>query len=113
MRRQLGQVRPANTNATVLFQPAKNAPYCIDFINIANVGSSTIKVSVFHDRDGSTYDETTALLWESEILTDGVLHMEFHRGIADYLAAGSVAVKTDVADSAVFTCYGEIEGERV
>lgn len=113
MRRQLGQVRPADTAATVLFQPAENTPYNIDLINIANVSASTIKVSVFHDRDGSTYNETTALLWESEILTDGVLHLELQLGIADYLKAGSVAVQTNIADSATFTCYGEIDGERV
>jgi hypothetical protein len=113
MRRQLGQVRPANTSATVLFQPLDSTPYNIDLIHVANVGTTTIEVSVFHDRDGTTYDATTALLWQSELLPKGMLQFEMSKGIADYLKEGRVAVQTNVANSATFTCYGEIEGERV
>lgn len=113
MRRQLGQVRPASTPATALFQPTKNAHYNIDLINIVNVGSVTANVSLFHDKDGSTYDETTALLWQCPLYVGETIQIEMAKGFADYLLAGSVAAQTSVSNAVTFTCYGEIEGERV
>ena len=111
--RQLGQLRPANTTAAAIFSPTENKPYHVHAVLIANTGSSTIKVSLFHDTDGDTWDETTAIVWEAAIATDGYLHLTFERGITGYHSAGSLGVKTDTADDATFTVYGHIEGERL
>lgn len=113
MDRQLGQVTPSGTSAVVLFQPTKNAPYKIHSIMISNHGAGTVKVSLYHDVDGSTYDNTTDLFTEISILTKGHLLYEPLKGISDYRQAGSVGIKTDTADDVTFTAYGEIEGEVI
>jgi hypothetical protein len=110
-RKQLGQLRPADTTTAVLFSPDENKPYNIDSIFIANTGSGTIKVSIFHDEDGTTWDQTTALVWEKSIATDDYLHLIYTKGIAGRGKAGSLAVKTDSSDDATFTVYGYVEGE--
>jgi hypothetical protein len=113
MRRQLGQLTPDGTAAVTLFQPTSSGAYNIDLINIANVGSGSIKVSLFHDRDGTTYSTATALLWNTDIPAGGLIQFEVAKGYADYTESGSIGVQTNTANDATFTCYGEIKGERL
>lgn len=113
MRRQLGQLRPTGTSAEVLFNPVDNKPYAINSITVCNTGAGQIKISIFHDVDGTTYDETTALVWELIVAVGGVYLYEPLGGIADFDKAGNLAVQTDTANDATFTAYGEIDGEVV
>lgn len=111
MIRQLGQLRPANTSAASAFTPAVSAPYVVSLINIANVSAAPVDVSVFHDIDGTTYDQTTALLYTHTLAVGAMIQIE--SGIADYRAAGNLGVQSSVANAATFTIYGTVEGERV
>lgn len=110
-RRQLAQVRPSGTTGVSLFSPATASPYVIDFVNIANVSGAALDISLFHDIDGSTYDETTALIFEQSLAAGAVLH--FEAPIADYQLAGNMGCKVSVADGATFTAYGTVMGEQL
>jgi hypothetical protein len=111
MKRQLGQLRPANTTAASLFSPAAAAPYETAHLCICNTTAHAADASVFHDIDGTTYDETTALLFGKSVDANDYIILDV--GIADYKEAGNIAVKTGTADALTFTLYGEVSGERV
>jgi hypothetical protein len=113
MRRQLGQLTPDGTAAVTLFQPSSSGGYNVDLINIVNVGAGSIKVSLFHDRDGTTYTTATALMWDVDLPAGSLIEFEVTKGFADYTESGSIGVQTNTADSVTFTCYGEILGERL
>lgn len=110
MRRQLAQARPAGTSAVSLFSQS-SSPYEIDLINITNVAGSDTTVSIFHDANGTTYDESTALIWQVPLVSGETIH--FEAKIADYQKAGGVGIQTSVGSAATFTAYGEIAGERL
>ena len=112
VRRQIGQLRPTSADAEVLFNPTENKPYTIDLINVVNTSSTqTIEVSIFHDADGTDYDEDTTVLWKCEVAPKGVLQFEPEKGISDYQKIGNIAVQSSLANTATFTAYGTIEGE--
>lgn len=111
MIRQLAQLRPSTTSAEVLFSPAQNRQYHIAVINVTNVSGAPVDVSIFHDADGTTFDETTAILWAVNLNANSTL--QFETTLADYKSAGALAVKVSVANAATFTVYGEIDGERL
>tara|TARA_R110000803_G_scaffold1228_4_gene4002 strand:+ start:2348 stop:2689 length:342 start_codon:yes stop_codon:yes gene_type:complete len=113
MRRQLGQLRPANTTAASVFTPAVSGEYKITSILIANVSGSAALAGIYHDKDGSTYDETTAIVFNKRIAHEEYVHLIFEDGIGDYLAAGNLGVKTSVGNALTFTVYGEIVGEEL
>jgi hypothetical protein len=111
MLRQLGQLRPADTNTASLFTPTISGQYKVFLIVIANTGTVSANSSVYHDADGTTYSTATAIQYGTPIPVGASIHLEFEKGITDYRAAGNIAVQSSVADTLTFTCYGEIEGE--
>lgn len=114
MYRQLGQLRPANTTAASLFTPGEAKEYRIYLIVVTNVSAGAAKASIFHDKDGTTYDQTTALVYEHSISAgSSPLELEYRHGISGYEAAGNLGVQTDTANALNFTCYGEIVGEEL
>lgn len=111
IKRQLGQVRPSGTSAVSLFAPGVSKPYQVELINISNVSSAAVNVSLFHDIDGTTYNQTTALIYQHTLEVGEVVQIDGL--IADYLAAGNLGCQSSVADAATFTVYGYIDGERL
>ena len=111
MLRQLGQLRPANTTAASVFTPTVAGEYRIKAILIANVSAAL--AGIYHDKDGTTYDESTAIVFGKSIATADYLHLTFKDGIGDYLALGNLGVKTSVNSALTFTVYGEILGEEL
>lgn len=112
MRRQLAQAQPNNTAASI-WTPAIAAPYLIDLVNICNTTTGDVAVSLFHDTDGTTFTEATALVWQHTLKTGEILCYAPDNGISGYEAAGNLGAKCDVTDGATFTVYGEIEGEQL
>tara|TARA_R110002074_G_scaffold144499_3_gene292217 strand:- start:16379 stop:16714 length:336 start_codon:yes stop_codon:yes gene_type:complete len=111
MKRQLAQARPTDTAAVSVWTPTEAAPYRIVLVSICNVTTSSVDVSLFHDVDGTTYDESTALVWKHTLVAGEILCYESE--ISDYRAAGNLAVQSSVSNAATFSVYGEIQGERV
>lgn len=102
--KQLGQLRPANTTAASLYSPAASTETIIKSIVIANTTAGAALYRVFHDDDGTTYDETTALFWDVSLAADTSIVLEFNLMMDD--STGNLAVRTDTNDALTFTAYG-------
>lgn len=110
MKRQLGQLRPADTTAASLFSPSTAQPYEAATLFIANTTGTAAAASVFHDINGTTYDETTALLFGKSVAANDYIVLEVPFG--DRLVAGNIAVKSGTGSALTFTLYGEVAGEK-
>lgn len=111
VRRQLAQIRPNVTTGVVGFNLQNSKPYTVDLINVVNVGTTECEVSIFHDVDGSTFDETTALVWRHILRPTEILCYEEY--ISGFSSSENIGVQCSVADSANFTIYGTIPRERL
>lgn len=103
---QLGQLRPANTTAASIYSPASSIEAQITAIMICNTGGVAVKFRLFHDDDGTTYDETSALFWDISLIADETVTLTFEKGIYMDVSTGNFAVRTSVANALTFTIYG-------
>ena len=102
---QLGQLRPANTTAASLFSPT-SGEVLVKSVIVANTSGAAATFRLFHDDNGTTYDETTALAWDVNIPADSVATVELNIMMDD--ASGNLAVRTNTNDALTFTCYGSV-----
>jgi len=113
--RQLAQTRPSGTSAESIFTSGgiqtHDRPYKLHSVIICNVSGSTLNMSLFHDVDGSTYDESTALFFEYPMTAGQTLIMS--EPLTDYQIAGNLGGQSSVANGITFTVYGEIQGEQL
>lgn len=108
---QLAQIRPSNTSFNTAY--SSDDPAVITSISICNVSAGTAKASVCIDRDGTTFDETTAIMWGASIPTGTTVLVEVETslininttGLSD-VTQGSIGVKTDTANALTFTIHG-------
>ena len=105
--KQLAQIRPANTTATSAYSPAANQKAFITSINVCNVSASSAAYRIFYDKDGTTYDETTALVWDVSLPFPGTDNITDNMPLV--VDAGSIGVRTAVGDAINFTIFGEIK----
>ena len=101
--KQLGQLRPANTTAASLYSPS-SVTTVVKSIVICNTSGADAAARVFHDDNGTTYDETTALAWDINILANTTVVLEVFVAMND--ATGNLAVRTSVNSALTFTAYG-------
>lgn len=102
--KQLGQLRPANTTAASLYSPGASTDAVVKAIVICNTSGADATARVFHDDDGTTYNETTALAWDLVIPADSIVVLELFVAMSD--DTGNVAVRTDTGNALTFTAYG-------
>ena len=100
---QLGQSRPSGTTAVSIYSPTSGTWICKSII-VCNSSSSLARYSIYHDEDGTTYDETTALFFSVEIHANTTVMIDIFMAGSD--PSGNVAVQTDTADALTFTMYG-------
>ena len=99
----LGQDRPSGTSAVSIYAPTRSGVVTGFMISNTGIGSPTCRV--FLDADGTTYDGTTALIYDVPVpagsfpLEDRGLRWPIENG-------GNLAVRTSVVDSLVFTFFG-------
>lgn len=103
--RQLGQVRPANTNNTVLYSPRADIIGVVTCIIVVNTNAGTLLFRLFHDTDGTTYDQSTALAWDENVAFNTMRILTFDGGIA-IPEGGNLACRSSVANDITFTAYG-------
>lgn len=101
---QLAQSRVSGTAAVTLFQPSKRDRYTITSILVANTTASQVDFRIFHDEDGTTYDETTALFYD--IPLSGNCTFLYESDIYMNDPAGGLGVRTDTSLALTFTVYG-------
>lgn len=104
--KQIGQLRPVNTTPASLYSPAANTETIIHNVVICNTGAVAAVWRLFVDDDGTTYDETTALVWAGALgagETD-IFEVKINMNNSD----GNLAVRTDTNNAFTFTANGEI-----
>ena len=107
--KQLAQVRPANTTAVSAYSPDADIRTEILHILICNTTGSAATFRLFHDDDGTTYDETTALYWDNTINANASVSIAYEEGQGLWLinAASNLAVRTGTNNALTFTLYGK------
>ncbi|GAG92926.1 unnamed protein product, partial [marine sediment metagenome] len=102
---QLAQERENSTSPAVIYTLIAGDTVQA-FIKVANTTSASATVSVFHDVLGSTYDETTAILWGIEIGPGQFLEVD--KIFMDTTGA-TLAYSSSVANALTATVYGVIK----
>jgi len=108
---QLGQARPADTNAASIYSPSVDTMSAeILTIVICNTTAGAESFRLFHDKDGTTYDETTALFFDESLAANTTRIITFTEGSGLWCyrdASGNVAVRSSTGSALTFTVYGK------
>ena len=105
LRRQLAQNRINSTTATSIYSPRTGVVGIITKIVLCNVSGGATDFYLYHDDDGTTYDESTALAWNVALATDIETSRDYPEGLG-VAYGGNLAFKTDTANSVTITIYG-------
>jgi len=100
---QLAQSRPGGTTAVQVYSPPASTTGVVVFMTIANTTGSPALARVFHDDDGTTYDESTALIWDLSIAANTTVYEKVYWPIDEN---GNLAVRTSAANALTFTFSG-------
>lgn len=101
---QLGQVRPAVTTAVSLYTPADGVLTKVEKIVVANTTATAAVCNIFHDEDGTTYDQSTSLYYGKTVVGNDSLIFEVDAYMNNM--NGSIGVETDTVSALTFTAYG-------
>lgn len=99
---QLAQHRENSTNPVSIYQ-CNSGETVQGFLKICNLTDDLVTIRVFHDLNGSTYNESTALVWDL-ILCEGQMFEIDHIFINE--SSGNLAYRTDTANAVNATLYG-------
>ena len=100
----LGQLRPADTNAASIYSPAAGVTAEIESIFVANNTAGAIAFRLFHDDDGTTYDQNTALYYDESIAANKTKEINLKFWMR--LSTGNLAGRSATNDALTFTVYG-------
>lgn len=107
MSRYLNQLRPADQSATTIFTAASETEIIKLFV--CNTTGTAAKYRVFHDDDGSTYDQSNALYYDESISPNTTECPLQSQGVGAGLsvsANGTIGVRSDTTNALTFTIYG-------
>ena len=106
--KMLGQARPANTTAVSIYSPAEGVRAEVLQILVCNTTATEAFFRIFHDDDGTTYDQTTALYYDQRVAGAMTLRIWPNKppGFAMNNPDGNLAVRTDTANALTFKVYG-------
>lgn len=106
---QLGQLRPGDTNNASIYTATLRTE--ITRVVICNTTGTAADARLFHDDDGSTFDQTTALLFDKAIPANDVVEvLAGSEGSGIHVAVGGqIGVRTATLDALTFTLYGVTE----
>jgi hypothetical protein len=99
----LGQLRPGDTSAASLYTAPAGKIGVVSTILVANVSGSSATFRIFVDADGTTYNQTTAILYDVAINADMTELIEVPIFISN---AGNLAVRSGTSDAITFTALG-------
>ena len=103
---QLGQSRPASTTAESLYSPGASEIAIIKTIYVCNTTTAAAAFRIFVDDNGTTYDETTALFFDSNV--DANQTVELNTFISMNDSTGNLGIRTDTASALTFTAFGAV-----
>lgn len=102
--KQLSQSRPAGTIAVSIYSPGASTTAIIKNITVCNTTNTQAKFRVFIDDSGTTYDESTAIFWDSPIKGNTTVSITSFWAMNN--SSGNFAVRTDTANALTFTISG-------
>lgn len=110
---QLAQSRPSGTSAESFISSLDKSKFIVYTIIITNTTGSAANASLFHDANGTTYDQTTALLYAKQIAANDYLVLNLRDGV--FMEDGSnIGIQTGTGSALTFTAYGvELAGSGV
>ena len=101
--KQLGQLRPADTNSASIYTPATGIRTKVTSIWVCNVDSSAHAFRLAHDDNGASVSGTQ-LFYDTPILANETIEWQGEIYMND--PTGNIMVRTDSADDLIFTVYG-------
>lgn len=103
-RKQLGQVRPSGTSPVAIYSPPVGVMVTATCLVVSNTTGSATTFGFYHDRDGATFDQSTALAHGTAIQANETVQMEGQYSSADH--EGGFGVASGVGSALTFTLYG-------
>lgn len=105
--KQLGQLRPGDTNPASIYTPAAGVTAHIRNVVVCNNTGAAATFRLHHDEDGTTYDVTTALYYDVSVAANTTYVHEPLIFMAT--EGGNLAVQSGTANALTFTVYGAEE----
>ena len=108
LHKQLAQARPSGTDPVSIYTPGSNKSAKITSIYVANTTGSSVTFSIFHDDDGTTYDESTALFFNQALAANTTREINSFSDFGLFMnnGAGNLAVESNTGSALTFTLYG-------
>lgn len=100
----LGQARDNDTSTHSLYSPEEGVTAVIRTITLCNTSSSAATVNLFLDSDGSTYDQTTALVYGMSVGPNSTVQLDGYYGLDD--PDGNIAYQQGTANAITVTVWG-------
>ena len=102
--KQLGQRRDNDTNTHSIYSPGANTTAIIKTIVIANTTGSDADIRVFIDDNGTTYDQSTALMYDVPIDANSTTQLCGFYPMND--ATGNIAYQQGTGNACTVTVFG-------
>jgi len=109
-RKVLGQARENSTASVSVFSPTASTKFAgeaeavIEQVVVCNNSTGTPTFSIFLDDDGATYDESTALYYNSPLSSKETKVIDTNWPMNN--ASGNIAYNTSVANQVTITFFG-------
>jgi len=105
---QIAQARPADTNAVSIINPTSGQIIRVTKIIVCNTASTQQRFRLFHDASGTTYDQTTALFYDTLVRANESFFVRLDNAIRLTTTSENLAVRSDLASAFNFLVYGQI-----
>ena len=102
----LAQARENSTNAVSVHSPPLSHRDRIETIILCNTSGSSATFRLFFDANGTTYDETTALYWDTSLAANSSLTLEYARGLYMAEDTANIAYRSSVANAITISLWG-------
>lgn len=103
----LAQLQPANTLAQTLYTPGAGKKALLTHLWIT-VYDNDVEMSVFHDEDGTTFNDTTAWIREVKVEKEKNI-VSLPLGNIRVENGGAIGIQIDESSDATFSLYGREE----
>ena len=101
---QLAQARENSTSAVSIYQSGTAETVQV-FCKFANVTTGAANLRIFHDQNGTTYTQDTAIVYDLKLLPGEIFELD-HVFLNN--PSGNLAYRSSVANAITATVYGVV-----
>lgn len=102
--KQLGQRRDNDTSTHSVYSPGASTTAIIKTITLCNTTNSDALIRIFIDDDGTTYDESTAIVYDVTVDANSFLQIDGFYPMND--SGGNLAYQQGTANAITITVFG-------